>query len=75
MQIIILQRFPMAESKDVIRHSTVSLLQTNVFTSMWVGCKPNLKPEVVLSSMLTVKDSVERKPDHPDGKLKVTSII
>lgn len=51
MQIIILLRFLLAESLDVIRYSTVSLLQTNLFTSMWVGLEPNLKPEIVLSSM------------------------
>lgn len=62
MQIIILQRFLLAESIDVIRRSTVSFLQANLFTSMWVGLKPNLKPEIVLSSMLTVRGSVYMKP-------------
>lgn len=68
MQIIVLLRFLLAESIDVIRHSTVLLLQTNLFTSMWVGLKPNLKPEIVLSSMLTVRASVYMRPKHPDGK-------
>lgn len=62
MQIINLQRFLLAESIDVIRHSTVFLLQTNLFTSLWVGLKPNLKPEIILSSMLTVRGSVYMKP-------------
>lgn len=68
MLIVIPQRFRLAESIDVIRHSTVSLLPTNLFTSMWVGLKPNLKPEIVLSSMLTVRGSVYMKPKQPDGK-------
>lgn len=75
MQMIIPQRFFLAKSVDVIRHSTVSLLQTNLFISMWVGLQPNLKPEIVLSSMLTVRGSVYMKPELPDGKWKVTSII
>lgn len=75
MQMIIPQGFFLAKSVDVIRHSTVSLLQTNLFISMWVGLKPNLKPEIVLSSMLTVRGSVYMKPELPDGKWKVTSII
>lgn len=75
MQIVIPQRFLLAKSINAIQHSTVSLLQTNLFTSMWVGLKPNLKPEIVLSSMLTVRGSVYMKPELPDGKCKVTSII